>query len=186
MLIGIAGKAGSGKDEVATYLKNAHNFKQLAFATPVKDAIEAMFDIDLITLEQAGQKECSLEGLENTSLRKLYQTLGTDWGRNMIGKDIWITQARRQLAKLAGFDVVFSDVRFENEAEFIRQQGGTIIHVDRNTAKAVRDHSSEDGALMHPSDDMVILNDSTLPVLYDKTRATLELIRYEHSTSSAA
>jgi hypothetical protein len=184
MLIGIAGKAGSGKDELALYLKNVHGFSQLTFAEPIKDALAGLFDTDIHTLEKIGFKENPIPGI-GKSLRELYQTLGTDWGRNMIDEDIWVRQLSNRLQYYAGVDVVVSDVRYENEAEFIRLNGGTVIHLHRHDAKSVRAHSSESGVMFQRDWDMLITNNSSLDVFYDRAAATLEAIRNEHPKSAS-
>ena len=144
-----------------------------------------MLDRDIHTLEKTGFKENPIPGI-GKSLRELYQTLGTDWGRDMIDENIWVRQLENRLKYYAGVDVVVSDVRFENEAEFIRLNSGTIIHIQRDTAEAVRSHTSEAGIKFMIGKDLLINNNSSLDVFYDKANATLEAIRNEHSTSSAA
>ena len=61
--------------------------------------------------------------------------------------------------------VVISDVRMANEAAFIRERGGLVLHVKRDAAAAVRSHSSEAGVAVHPGD-VVIPNNGTLDELY--------------------
>ena len=146
MLIGLTGKAGAGKDTAARYLRNHHGYKQTSFASALKCGIESMFDIDIETLEATHSKDDIIPSL-GCSLRKLYQTLGTDWGRNMIGIDIWIKQLHQQIERWPGTNVVVSDVRFENEAQYIRNQGGVIIHLLSTRAPRTRKHISEQGVM---------------------------------------
>lgn len=176
MIIGIAGKAGSGKDTAANFLTQCRGFKQIAFATPIKEALQVMFDVEIETLERTHGKD-DIIPLIGTSLRKLYQTLGTDWGREMISEDIWIAQARRWLTRYIGHDIVFSDVRFENEAAFIRDQGGTMIHVFANNVPTTREHSSEYGIEVL-EDDIRLMNPGTLQTYCNKLGALIEDIRH--------
>ena len=46
MIIGLTGRAFSGKDTVGAYLSRAHNFSMLAFADPIRDALMAAFGLD--------------------------------------------------------------------------------------------------------------------------------------------
>ena len=39
MIIGLAGKAGSGKDEVAKILIDLYGYKRIAFADAIRDAL---------------------------------------------------------------------------------------------------------------------------------------------------
>lgn len=175
MIIGIAAKAYSGKGEATRFLTNCRGFKEIEFARPIKDALEVMFDIDLTTLEQIHGKEPVLPAV-GKSLRELYQTLGTDWGRDKIDTDIWVNQAARRYGRLAGYDVVFSDVRFENEAQFVRGQGGTIIHLRRSAAKGTRLHKSESGVKYQQGCDWILENNGTLPELYTQLSLLIEEI----------
>lgn len=174
MLIGITGKSGSGKDEIARYIKHGFAFNHLTFAKPIKDMVAAIYGLDVDTLEATGFKEKPIPGI-GKSLRELYQTLGTDWGRNMIDRDIWVRHMAKRLQGLPRSDVVISDVRFDNEALFIRANGGVIIHVTREAAKRVRDHASENG-INRQHADIVIVNDSTIEALYNKISDTMGVI----------
>jgi hypothetical protein len=101
-------------------------------------------------------------------------TLGTEWGRRMIGQDFWVLAAMRSVEGFKG-PFVFDDCRFPNEADMIKRAGGVIVRVDRNTrmtaAEVHEAHSSEAG-----QDDIVpdyiIENNGTLADL-DVTVATL-------------
>ena len=44
-LIGLTGKARSGKDTVANYLFNQHGYTRIAFADPVKLAAQQVFGL---------------------------------------------------------------------------------------------------------------------------------------------
>ncbi|WP_441295042.1 hypothetical protein [Luteibacter sp. 9135] len=62
--------------------------------------------------------------------------------------------------------VVFSDVRFENEAQMIRSTGGTIVHIERSGAEAVSAHASEQGVAQQ-SDDLRFDNSGALGAMQD-------------------
>jgi hypothetical protein len=101
------------------------------------------------------------------------QTLGTEWMRNCVAADGWLRLADqfvRTTIELNNLEdvpsiqgIVFSDVRFENEAEFIRPRG-TLVHVMRNT-EAVAAHSSEAGVEFKDCD-RCLLNDKTIEVTF--------------------
>ena len=48
--------------------------------------------------------------------------------------------------------MVIADVRFENEAEFVRRLGGTLVHIVRPDIYAVAAHASENGVTQLPAD----------------------------------
>jgi hypothetical protein len=73
------------------------------------------------------------------------QTLGTEWGRQMIGEDLWLRAMATHLDECASENdrIVISDVRFANEAEFIRSRG-TLWHLIR-PGYGLAGHASESG-----------------------------------------
>jgi hypothetical protein len=146
MLIGLSGKAGNGKDTVAKYLETHHEFIPLAFADPVKRGLEAMFRLDHKWLNDTEAKEQDIPEL-GVSGRVLMQTLGTEWGRNLIDENIWVDLMRRKILMLDTYDIVVTDVRFDNEAALIQELGGTLITVVREGKKdvGILGHASEAG-----------------------------------------
>lgn len=76
----------------------------------------------------------------------MMQTLGTEWGRSLL-PDMWLRIWKNELDDSA-HTVCVPDVRFDNEAELIRELGGTIIHIKRKPTAdmlAVPAHASEAG-----------------------------------------
>lgn len=59
------------------------------------------------------------------------------------------------------FMAVITDVRFENEAQFIRETGGTILHIERTQREQVPEHASEKPIIRQPSD-LIIDNSGDL------------------------
>ena len=115
------------------------------------------------------EKEIPLFG---RSLRYLMQTLGTEWGRNLVHRDIWVKIAETVLYT-QGERMIISDVRFNNEAEYIRGKGGMILHVSRPDTQDVEPHASEAG-IRHSPLDLYVLNDGTIDELYTKLAALFD------------
>jgi len=120
---------------------------------------------------EGDRKEQSIEWL-GKSPRELMQTLGTEWGRSLIHQDIWLRVAEQNLAFLAethdtasGF--VITDLRTENEAEFIRKHGGVVIHLIREAAPSVSPHSTEQ-RLGIQDNDRVVHNDGSIESLHEQ------------------
>lgn len=137
----------SGKTFAATVL--THNgFQPLSFAEPLKHmAVEFMMGLGY-TKDQAlklawTDKEKVLPEIGKTA-RFILQTLGTEWGRNQIDNDVWITSFRLRAKKFS--NVVVDDVRFENEAVAVKEMGGEMWMIRRPSATKNFDHASE-GAL---------------------------------------
>lgn len=136
-VIGVTGKARSGKDTLSEHLYTRLGFdcNRAAFADPVKDMLRAIGIDDI-----EGYKE-EVHPLLGVTSRKMMQTLGTEWGREAIGGDTWINLTKEK-GKGKKF-LVISDVRFENEANFVRENG-ILLHVTgRGGIKGF--HKSESG-----------------------------------------
>lgn len=135
LIIGINGLAQSGKSTAASFLVDRYSFEKVSFATPLKSMLTAL-GVDV------QDKLSTPPVLCGKTVRHALQTLGTDWGRNLIGGDVWV---RAAMAKAEGKPaVVFDDVRFDNEAEAIKEAGGVIWRVTRPGAERM-EHASEWG-----------------------------------------
>ncbi len=163
-IIGIAGRAGAGKNTVAEMIPGAAVF---GFADPLYEGLAAMLGVPEEMLRSRRNKETPLVWL-GKSPRELMQLLGTEWGRGMVAQDIWLRLAKRRIETYGG-TIVFSDVRFDNEAEWIRNQGGEVWLVEREQ-ETHHTHSSEAGISPHLID-RVIDNRGTL----EQTRMLVEL-----------
>ena len=60
--------------------------------------------------------------------------------------------------------LLIKDIRYENEADFIRQNGGEIWHIERPGNPVISQHSSEWG-IKRVAQDQLILNNAGLPEL---------------------
>lgn len=143
MIIGICGFIGSGKDTVADYLVNVHQFRRESFANSLKDAVSAVFGWDRTLLE--GRTKQAREWREQVDVwwaermnmpaltpRLILQLWGTEVCRNNFNSEIWIASLENKLRKTTD-DIVISDCRFPNEIKSIQDQGGKIIWVQRGT-----------------------------------------------------
>ena len=152
ILIGLCGAAGAGKDTVAARLRERHGFWVMAFADPLYSAVSAITGMPVAALKNRDLKERPV-GWIGKSPRELLQLLGTEFGRNLIREDIWIRRAMETIGAVAVGNehagCVITDVRFDNEAEAIRQAGGMIFEVVRPGSTCLKSaaatHSSERG-----------------------------------------
>jgi len=154
MLIGLAGLARSGKSTAAEALCDELGFVELSFADPIRKAVKSIFSL---TDEQVygAEKETVIPWL-GKSPRQLMQSLGTEWGRHCVADDVWMRLVDRDISRHG--DVVVSDLRFENEAAFIRERGGVVIHIQRPICEQVNAHESELGVKVL-ADDVELVND---------------------------
>lgn len=159
-LIAFAGPAGSGKDTAAGFLKGS-KYVPYKFAAPIKQAISNMFGVPLSLLEDSVAKEGELTPY-GKSMRYMMQTLGTEWGRDLIHPDIWVILATKRLYEVMtlGKCMVISDLRFENEAQWVRQSKGQIFYLERGASGIGQSHKSEQGFQLQPEDTVIINNGS--------------------------
>lgn len=141
MIIGLTGKARSGKDTVAAHLAEAYKFHHYWFSKPMKEACRSIFGWDDRHLY--GELKEDVDPRYGVSPRVALQTLGTEWGRNTINSDLWILRAQKEMEQHE--NIVISDCRFDNEAEAVISQGGIVIEVSRDGIDSVAEHSSESG-----------------------------------------
>jgi hypothetical protein len=141
MLIGICGFISSGKDTIADYLVNFHEFRRESFANTLKDAVSAVFGWDRMMLE--GRTKEAREWREqvdpwwaarlkmpNLTPRLMLQLWGTEVCRKGFHDDIWIASLENKLRNSKD-NIVISDCRFPNEIASIKRAGGKVIRVIR-------------------------------------------------------
>lgn len=173
MIIGITGYARSGKDTLAQSLKLRHGFQRIAFADKLKELAlgtdpiiywDELCDIPvhLSTLVAGLGWDRAKAHLE---VRQYLQRLG-DHCRSTFGEDVWIRATLPKLHALqdAGHHIVYTDVRYPNEADFIRSKGGLIIKVVRPGVQPVNNHVTEKNVDLI-REDMLLCNDSSKTAL---------------------
>jgi hypothetical protein len=189
-LIGITGKAGSGKTLAASwFLKNHTNVIKLAFASPLKVMLYELIrhavpktwptrPADYI--DDPILKETPIPFLGNHTARHLMQTLGTEWGRNSVHPDFWVAIAAGKYERLlaSGFKggeiqlkAIFDDLRFANEAAMVRAYDGKILRIVRPDADKPADIDAHASERMDFDADHVIINDGTPEDLHAKLAA---------------
>lgn len=193
-LIGICGAAGSGKSTLAQGIALIDVYIVYHFSDPIKNAINVMFGFGPANWENRDWKEKPLEWLADhpsqaPSPRSLAQTLGTEWGRTHVHKDLWLMLAQKKYERVAsvaemkggrilGMGMIIADVRFENEARWINDADGLLLNVERPGQEKISEnsHASEAGfdpALIHHT----IVNDGPPSKMITEARRVL----WDHS-----
>ena len=159
--------AGSGKDTVKeclydTLVGSKHGSKyqdKIEFrnlADSIKELVKIKFDITDDDLLPENKNE-PLDRLNGITPRRLLQLEGTEYGREAYGDDIWIKSLLSNVSK----PIVFvADIRFENEAQWVRENG-ILIHVFRTTDKQMTidtSHKSEQELDYYYVDDIIFHN----------------------------
>ena len=141
MIIGICGFIAAGKDTVADYLVNYHQFRRESFANSLKDAVANVFGWDRTMLEgrtaQAREWREQVDpwwaerlNMPHLTPRWVLQYWGTEVCRSGFHDDMWIASLENKL-RTSKDDIVISDCRFPNEIKSIKDAGGIVIRVKR-------------------------------------------------------
>jgi hypothetical protein len=166
-VIGLHGRARTGKDTVANFIVSYRGGYVYSFADPIR-AMLVPLGIDMSDPYWQANKENIIPAL-GVSPRRLMQTLGTEWGRQLINQDLWLILAKQRLLNF-GPGMVIADVRFENEASWVRAHG-RVIHIERPNNIAVEPHASEAGIEFKGEEgDIKIVNGGTLEDLQNTIR----------------
>jgi hypothetical protein len=149
-ILGLSGYARSGKDTFADLLVAEFEFQKTAYADRLREALYTLNPIVVANGEHHGPvpygyggpvyrslqsviDEYGWEGYKTSpfslDVRRLIQVMGTEVGRGIAGEDVWVAATFRNLD--LSKNTVITDVRFPNEAQAIKDNGGYIIRIDR-------------------------------------------------------
>jgi len=171
-LVALGGLKGSGKSTAADGLIY-EGFGRVKMAGALKAMIRTLMEyqgasgIAIYNYIEGDLKEQRCPYLAGRTPRHAMQTLGAEWGRDLIASAFWVYVAKRAIISrmVAGLSVVVDDVRYPNELEMIRSLGGATVWIDRPGAYQSLTHSSEKS---------VCAEDFTLSVTNDGTEEDLK------------
>jgi hypothetical protein len=205
MIIGVCGFIGSGKDTIADYLTNFHQFRRDSFASTLKDAVANVFGWDRELLEgrtkQAREWREQVDpwwanrlSMPNLTPRWILQYWGTEVCRKSFHTDIWIASLENKLRNSRD-NIVISDCRFPNEIKSIHASGGQVIWVRRGPLPpwyniAVKANAGDmlaqkilEEQRVHISEtawvgtkfDRIVYNDSSINDLYQEVKSLVQV-----------
>ena len=160
-VIGIAGKARAGKDTAADIIIDAMPYyNKISFADPLKKMLSV--GLGLTESQLYGSKKEIIDPRYGKTPRQIMQSIGTEWGRNMICQDIWVNAVKDHIEneKNEFSYYIIPDLRYESEAHMIRKMNGLVIHTKRKD-KIKSNHMSEHGIYVEGTD-LVVENNGTL------------------------
>jgi len=194
MLIAVTGYKNSGKNAVCNVLQDVDGFKITGMADALK---EQMYILNPVVAAVARNSLDVSNGVGNVQpytelirlqeiiteigwddakerypeVRRLLQIGGTEAGRNIFGQNIWpeTWYKRTKVLLEQGYDVCVSDLRFLNEAAFVRELGGEVWRVFRPGTDVGDQHSSET-ELDQIQEDHSVHNDGSLEDLVPQVR----------------
>lgn len=151
-LIGISGKIGSGKSTLAEYLSEiiwndlCIDSMVVSIGDAVKEECAAVFGFPVkYAYTQAGKNTfipVPAQG-KHMTIRKILQWWGTDIMRTLVDEDYWIKVLDQRLGDGV---IIIDDIRFPNEADYIKSKGGYLIRLDTTyteTSEKLAYHLSE-------------------------------------------
>jgi hypothetical protein len=193
--IGLSGYAGTGKTAAALLIEAEHGYRRQHIAEPLRRMLASLLkdfgysDRNIARILTGDLKDGWVIPEIGRTSRDLQITLGTEWGREQVGQDLWAKLWMLQ-ANRAGGAVMNDSVRFRNEEDAIRDAGGFTILIQRPGAQPRAFKWKRLGPLLyrccglmwgvHDSErvdrlrpDHVVVNDGTLADLHDKLEAII-------------
>lgn len=179
-VIGVTGRKYHGKDSVARELA-ASGYAVVRFAGPLKAMLRAFYrehGVDEIIIDrkiEGDLKEHPCPFLRGKTPRHAMQTLGDEWGRQLIADDLWIESLRYRLEPHD--KVVVPDCRYANEADLLKRTGARLWRVEANqrvAPTAGSSHASETEVGSLPVD-IEISNNGSLYELSAAVKAALSI-----------
>lgn len=179
MIVGITGKKLNGKDTASIPLLNK-DFHSVKFAGALKAMVTAFFEyngVDKDTINrciEGDMKETPLDLFGGKTTRYVMQTLGTEWGRNLIWDDLWTNSFINKSEQYK--NVVCTDLRFPNELEVLQEMRAITIRVVRpnyNDNTTSKNHPSEQ-YISKLVVDYEVINDGTEKDLQNKIKDIID------------
>lgn len=143
IIIALTGPKGVGKSSIAKEIESQDWQDRciLSFAEPLRRMASHLMPMQNMTDPEL--KEAPIDWLGGKTPRQILQSLGTDWGRNMVSPTIWIDTMRRIITEQAFETIIIDDCRFENEADMVREMGGIVVGLEREGIAYTGEHASE-------------------------------------------
>ena len=174
MLIGISGKKQTGKDTVCKIIKSSSSLGSMwykhAFADKLKQVLAIILNVRVEAFEDnifkmSYSEIAKPEGGYYTN-RELLQRFGTEVGRS-ISPTLWVDALFTSYSEHDHW--IIPDVRFPSEAQAIKDRGGIIIRVDRETLSH-DNHPSETALDDYEGFDYRIDNNNDIEYLIGKVK----------------
>ena len=181
MIIGISGKAGSGKDTAAKMLevlyanpdisyedfanrryKNFADIQIVHFADTLKETAQVLFRISEWETNTQEGKKTTIDWIGKT-VRELLQGIGQGL-RDAIDPNLWVKILFANTEDWSNY--IIADVRYPNEVYAIKERNGVLIRIDRKGAGA-GNHSSETALDDYKEWDVHIENNGSIEDLFE-------------------
>ncbi len=165
-LIGVAGKAGAGKDTFVLGLIQA-GYIRAAFADALKHVTAMTAGEPVTNFTDLKLKEEFSEALQMTRRRAL-QNVG-NMMRQATHDGIWLQRVVRDWEASGRVATAISDVRYPNEAAAVKDAGGIVVRIERPSLVGLTGEAAVHASEVPLADhlvDITIQNDGTVEELY--------------------
>ncbi len=179
-VVGVAGFARSGKDTFCTlaqkvFSKTDTKIMRSGFANAVKA------DLHQLLVHKVGISAYTDVDEEKALIRPLLVEYGTGLMRKLNPR-VWINrmQPNVDLAEHTGCHLMITDVRYENEVDWILEQGGKVVYIDQEgCSPANKEEKKNDPPLREKASTIVswekVGDDKLLKLKSKVTKALKEL-----------
>jgi hypothetical protein len=158
-VIGLLGHQGVGKNYIAENILPSILKEKSSIVLALADH----FKIDCICKHNLDYDKVFIK--KDFDTRKTLQKVGTEEGRNIYGDDIWIRTLENWMKVFYSRGIkrfIISDLRFQNEVDWIKSLNGTVIKINaperfmsrlisetNNNSEKIKD------IMTHPSEKMI-------------------------------
>jgi len=182
VVIGICGRALAGKSTCAQAMVGHCGGRVVAMADSLRDVVEAAFGSRYETQEAKLATDpfwAPRLGERWSTGRQILQRVGSELFRELVHPDFWLFHLELRLSRLATQPlIVIPDVRFDNEAQWVRAHGGWMLHLLRADQPPSADaHQSERGVSPAHVDQVVTSSSVAMTEAFGRDLAVARLRR---------
>lgn len=181
-ILGITGQARFGKDTLADFVRDF--YKEYSFNKPthihvhkfgladaLKKGAEGIFKLE--REELYGDMKDIEHQFWGMTPREILQKLGTECIRNVFGQDFWIRRAELEMLTQFAHLYIIPDIRFINEAEWVRASNGLVVHIIKGPS--INKSMLSDKDKKHKSENVLEIYKEDLTIENNKTFTELRL-----------
>jgi hypothetical protein len=148
-IILLSGKQGAGKSSTAREISNLALKSERFSHVEIRKFAEPLYDLHDLILNKMQEWTGKLRAKKDG---RLLQLLGTEWGREVFGANIWVETMRRRLSEYEMHErlIIIDDCRFENEFDAFPEALRVRLWASEDVRKARTESWRAD--VNHPSE----------------------------------
>lgn len=148
-IIAIAGNARSGKDTLGRYISEILNNHEIS--TSLNSFAKALkLEVDPLLKNSLGISAFTEDSNEKKLIRDFLVFWGSDF-RRRLDENVWINELEKAYDKKSV--LIITDLRFENELKWVRQNNGIVLFISR---------INDNGEMIEPANSYEEINNKIL------------------------